>query len=1105
MDNDQLFSFLPSAGGAKVDKAERKKRKKERKPLESTSAAPSPVIKLDDVSDVEESPAKKTRVTSIDVDKDEITVLDKEELKEKEALAKALQLASSTTQDDQVIVPVVADEFEQEAERELKPTTGGLDGSAPSSGDAAAGPDGGIKLTHQVRHRVAIPPSYPYVPISQHVPANPPARSYPFELDPFQKVSVASIERGESVLVSAHTSAGKTVVAEYAIAQCLGRKERVIYTSPIKALSNQKYRDILADFGDVGLMTGDVTINPTASCLVMTTEILRSMLYRGSEIMREVSWVIYDEIHYMRDKERGVVWEETIILLPPTVHFVFLSATIPNSLEFAEWIAKTHHQPCHVVYTDFRPTPLQHYLFPSGGDGIYLVVDEKSQFREDNFGKAMGGLAITEGEDPANPNGGKGRKGKTKKGPQKGGVSDIYKIVKMIMVKNLNPVIVFAFSKRECEGLALQMSKLEFNTEDERSLVQSVFENAINALSEDDRELPQIQSLLPLLKRGIGIHHGGLLPILKEVIEILFQEGLIKVLFATETFSIGLNMPAKTVVFNSVRKFDGKEFRTLSSGEYIQMSGRAGRRGLDERGIVVMMVDEKLEPEDAKTMVKGLSDRLDSAFHLGYNMILNLLRVEGISPEFMLERCFFQFQNTQSVPRLEEELRVAEEERDAMVIPDEESIAEYHDRKKQLEDLGKDFKDVITHPTYSLPFLQAGRLVTVRHDNVDFGWGIVVNFSKRQTPKGKEPAPDAADTPQSHYIVDVLLNCVTGSVVSKDRSSGGTRILPCPPGEKGEPLVVPVLLSTISSLSHIRVFMPKDLRPIEGRQNVMKALGEVKKRFPEGIALLDPVENMGIKDEAFKSLVKKIRTLEKLMTSSDLHNSAKLPELYAQYTDKLARTASIRALKKKISAVHNVLQLDELKCRKRVLRRLGFTTADDVIEMKGRVACEISTGDELLLTEMMFGGVFNTLEPEHCAALLSCFVFQEKSTQQTKLKEELAAPLRVMQENARRIAKVCRECKLPLVEEEYVQQFKVELMDCVLMWCRGSKFSEICKMTDVFEGSLIRAFRRLQELLRQMAQAAKAIGNTELEDKFMKSLELLERPNSVVFNPSLYL
>ena len=401
------------------------------------------------------------------------------------------------------------------------------------------------------------------------------------------------------------------------------------------------------------------------------------MLYRGSEIMREVAWVIFDEIHYMRDKERGVVWEETIILLPHTVRYVFLSATIPNAMQFAEWICKSHEQPCHVVYTDFRPTPLQHYLFPAGGEGIFLVVNEKSEFKEDNFSRAMSALQEKMGDDPADPRSGKGRKGKSKKGGEKKGMfvtfntffysadshvgsSDISKIIKMIMMKNYNPVIVFAFSKRECEALALTMSKFEFTSSDEQDLVTNIFQNAIENLSQDDRNLAQISNLLPLLKRGIGIHHGGLLPILKEVIEILFQEGLIKVLFATETFSIGLNMPAKTVVFTAARKFDGREFRNLSSGEYIQMSGRAGRRGLDDRGVVILMCDEKLEPASAKEMIKGEADRLDSAFHLGYNMILNLLKVEGISPEYMLERCFFQFQSSAGIPVLEKgTLRVA--------------------------------------------------------------------------------------------------------------------------------------------------------------------------------------------------------------------------------------------------------------------------------------------------------------------------------------------------------------------------------------------------------------------------------------------------------------
>ncbi|SPC66710.1 probable MTR4 - involved in nucleocytoplasmic transport of mRNA [Ustilago sp. UG-2017b] len=1028
---------------------------------------------------------------------------------------------------------VVTDEFTDEATQAI-PLQGGLAppespddqsfAAISSSTDAATNADTNaaekkMHVTHSVRHQVALPPDYPYIPLSQHVPNDPPAKEYKFTLDPFQRNSVSCIERNESVLVSAHTSAGKTVVAEYAIAQCLKRGQRVVYTSPIKALSNQKFRELTAEFGDVGLMTGDVTINPSASCLVMTTEILRSMLYRGSEIMREVAWVVFDEIHYMRDKERGVVWEETIILLTRKVRYVFLSATIPNAMQFAEWIAHTHAQPCHVVYTDFRPTPLQHYLFPQGGEGIHLVVDERGTFREDNFQKAMGALADSKGEDVADPNAGGGkRRGQVKKGGNGGkkGPSDIYKIVKMIMVKNYNPVIVFAFSKRECEALALQMSKLEFNTDDEKEMVSTVFTNAINALSEEDRGLPQIEHILPLLRRGIGIHHGGLLPILKEVIEILFQEGLIKVLFATETFSIGLNMPAKTVVFTAVNKWDGKEFRNLTSGEFIQMSGRAGRRGLDDRGIVIMMFDEKLEPSAAKTMVKGEADRLNSAFHLGYNMILNLMRVEGISPEYMLERCFFQFQNAASVPALEAEQKAAEEQRDLIKVEREEEVAEYYDVKHQLETLRKDVQTVITHPSYVLPFLQPGRLVKVCHEDLDFGWGAVVSYEKRlpNTPGKRRPAIDPNAPPQNQYVVDVLLHCACGpgSSSDKDKKGGKTdngapagNFLPCPEGKKGEMVVVPVLLSTIQSLSGIRIFLAKDLRPTEPRETVRKNLVEVKRRFPKGVPLLDPIKDMKIKDESFAHLVEKIKILDDKLSSSSLRRDKDLPRLYAAYAKKQEAEEIVAGIAKKIAAAHSVLQLDELKCRKRVLRRLGFTTTDDVVEKKGRVACEISTGDELLLTEMIFNGVFNDLTPPQCAALLSCFVFGEKSTTQTRLNEQLAAPLRIMQETARRIAKVSIESKLPLVEEEYVCSFKVELMDLVMQWCNGAKFAEICKLTDVFEGSIIRCMRRLQELIRQLVQAAKAIGNEGLAEKFEKTLAMLEREGSIIFSPSLYL
>ncbi|KAL8688678.1 MAG: hypothetical protein Q9218_005471 [Villophora microphyllina] len=999
------------------------------------------------------------------------------------------------------IEPVVADTFETEQSREV----------AASAGLQATQEGTAVTLSHQVRHQVALPldKEINYIPISQHKRPEKPAREWQFKLDPFQEVSIASIERGESVLVSAHTSAGKTVVAEYAIAQCLKNNQRVIYTSPIKALSNQKYREFAAEFGDVGLMTGDVTINPTATCLVMTTEILRSMLYRGSEIMREVAWVVFDEIHYMRDKSRGVVWEETIILLPDKVRYVFLSATIPNAMQFAEWITKTHGQPCHVVYTDFRPTPLQHYFFPAGADGIHLVVDEKGHFREENFNKAMTTIGEKQGDDPANAMAKRKGRGKDKR-LNKGGTkdtSDIYKIIKMIMQKNYNPVIVFSFSKNMCESYALQMSNMTFNEDSEKAMVEKVFNSALEMLSDEDKKLPQIQNILPLLRRGIGIHHSGLLPILKETIEILFQEGLIKVLFATETFSIGLNMPAKTVVFTSVRKFDGVQQRWVSPSEFVQMSGRAGRRGLDDRGIVIMMIDEKIEPATAKEIVRGEQDKLNSAFYLGYNMILNLMRVEGISPEFMLERCFFQFQNSASVPQLERERSKLEDQMDNMQITDEGTIREYYDLRKQIETYSKDMKSVIQHPNYCLPFMQPGRLVRIKHQNMDFGWGAVVSFyEKKENRDDKSRRKDEkpqAHSPQESWVIDTLL-VVADSSPSATRTyqnmPGGTR--PPAAGEGGQMQIVPCTLNCIDSIGHVRLFLPEDLKPASERASVKRALDEVKRRFIDGIAVLDPIENMGITDASFKKLLRKIEVLESRLLSNPLHNSPRLPELYNQYAEKVELHDKQKAVKRKIAEAQAVMQLDELKSRKRVLRRLQFINEAEVVQLKARVACEISTGDELLLSELLFDGFFNELGPELCAAVLSCFIFEEKA-ECPALKEELAKPYRELQAKARMIAKVSQESKLPVNEDEYLQTFKYQLMEVVFSWAHGTSFAEICKMTDVYEGSLIRLFRRLEELLRQMAQAGKVMGSVELEKKFEESLLKVRR--DIVAAQSLYL
>ncbi|RZR72942.1 hypothetical protein BHM03_00018723 [Ensete ventricosum] len=454
------------------------------------------------------------------------------------------------------------------------------------------------------------------------------AKTYPFELDPFQRVSVACLERNESVLVSAHTSAGKTAVAEYAIAMSFRDKQRVIYTSPLKALSNQKYRELSQEFSDVGLMTGDVTIAPNASCLVMTTEILRGMLYRGSEVIKEVAWVIFDEIHYMKDRERGVVWEESIIFLPPAIKMIFLSATMSNATEFAEWICNLHKQPCHVVYTDYRPTPLQHYVFPIGGSGLYLVVDENEQFKEDNFMKLQETFTKQKAQADGNKSGGK-VSGRIAKGGTASAGSDIYKIVKQASVNSCGQtnrrlehlmyimldvasaalqLVTWNFSRRECEQHAMSMSKLDFNGQEEKDVVEQVFRNAVLCLNEEDRTLPAIELMLPLLKRGIAVHHSGLLPIIKELVELLFQEGLVKALFATETLGLEVAQLEKKIMSEITRP--EKVLMYLVPGRLVKVRDGGTDWGW---GVVVNVV--KKPPTASSTLPPALvSARSSSAY-----------------------------------------------------------------------------------------------------------------------------------------------------------------------------------------------------------------------------------------------------------------------------------------------------------------------------------------------------------------------------------------------------------------------------------------------------------------------------------------------------------
>lgn len=758
----------------------------------------------------------------------------------------------------------------------------------------------------------------------------------------------------------------------------------------------------------------------------------------------------------MRDSERGVVWEESIILLPHKVRFVFLSATIPNASQFADWIAEIHHQPCHVVYTNYRPTPLQHYIYPQGGDGLHLVVDEKGKFREANFQKAMATLQSSANVDTAiadalaesgnSKKRGRQQRGKRSAGPEAG----LHRIVKLVMERNLNPVIVFSFSKKACEKFALALNSEDYTDDVEKDLISQVYVNAIDSLSEDDQQLPQVEALLPLLKRGIGIHHSGLLPILKEIVEILFAEGLIKALFATETFAIGINMPAKTVVFTNTRKWDGKDFRWVTSGEYIQMSGRAGRRGKDDRGIVIQMVDEKMEPDVCKDILYGIPDPLNSSYRISYNMLLNLMRVEDVNPEFLLRASFFQYQREIEAPALIIQAEELEAQADAVDIgstEESELVSEYYQMDQQLVLTRQKIKEVVRQPSNVLKFLQReGRFLDISINGDNFGWGVLVSCKKRQGTGAGGSAGRIASMTGPAYMVDVLLQCIDRhfddeNKKGKDEDTENNSLIwrgssqTCRPVRERDKSslismrIFTVGLENIENISAIRIFIPKDCTTIESRRKVKSSVQEVKKRFQDGIPLLDPVADLGITDESFKTLLERAKTLALRMSEHKL--SSEVPvETRLELVSAFEKTADLKAqakvLREKARSFQTIAMKDDMRKMKRVLKRLGHVDASGVIQTKGRTACEINTAHELVVVELIFGGVFNELSVEQCVALLSAMTFQERNDDDdpaSKMKSFLSGPFYKLQEVARTVARVEASCGVDVKEDEFVDSF----------------------------------------------------------------------------------
>jgi len=512
-----------------------------------------------------------------------------------------------------------------------------------------------------------------------------PQDEYPFTLDNFQKFAIEAIHNNENVLVTAKTGSGKTLIAEYQIRDSLRKNKRVFYCNPIKSLSNQKFNDLKKMFGveKVGIITGDIKFQPQADILIMTTEILRNLLYKEKSTttqygltagisLENLDAVVFDEVHYINDPDRGKVWEETLILLNKDINLVLLSATIGNAEEFGNWLATIKQKPLNLIMTKHRIVPLTHYVTDNNCNLIEIMTNE-SIFNDENYSKWI----KDKNEEHKKYNIFK----ETVKNREEGQVITtkhhlgsfehrLNLLVDKLKEKELLPALFFSFSRKDCEKYAKLIEQSLIDSSDAAN-VKHIINHHLHHYTDKLQYLEQYHSLKELLIKGIAYHHSGLIPILKEIVEILFGMGYIKVMFATETFAVGINMPTKTVVFTDYKKYDDKkeDLRFIRHDEYIQMAGRAGRRGIDIKGTVIYFPSRNPVSKDEKKMIlKGKLNELESRMDFSYDFLLKIIHSNRFNYEDILNSSYYKHQMKEFIETINLENEFIKEKQSSLNI-----------------------------------------------------------------------------------------------------------------------------------------------------------------------------------------------------------------------------------------------------------------------------------------------------------------------------------------------------------------------------------------------------------------------------------------------------
>ncbi len=746
---------------------------------------------------------------------------------------------------------------------------------------------------------------------------------YPFGLDAFQRTACMALEQGRGVLVAAPTGAGKTVVGEFAVHLALRSGRKCFYTTPIKALSNQKYADLVARHGAdrVGLLTGDTAINGSADVVVMTTEVLRNMLYSRSEALRGLSHVVMDEVHYLADRARGAVWEEVIIHLPDDVILTSLSATVSNAEEFADWLV-TVRGDTEVVVEEHRPVPLfQHVLL---GNRLHDLFSG----REGEVHPEL--VRRSRDEDRFSP---KGRGGRPVRPP----VLRRPDVITALDREHLLPTITFIFSRAGCAAAVEQCLKagLRLNSTEERERVRAHVQRRTADIPREDLRVLGYWEWLEGLERGLAAHHAGMLPTFKEVVEELFVEGLVKAVFATETLALGINMPARSVVLEKLVKWNGEAHVDVTPGEYTQLTGRAGRRGIDVEGHAVVLWQPGFDPKQVAGLASTRTYPLRSSFRPSYNMAVNLVGAVGReSARALLESSFAQFQADRSVVGLARQvtrnLEALGGYADGMACHLGDVVAYDGLRKaikaRETELARRGSTQRRAQAAASLELLQVGDVIVVPQGRRS-GLAVVLD-------------PGVGFTGQAHPLV-----------VTQDRWAGRLSDADFP--------------APVEALGHVRVPKGFDHRNPQSRKDMassIRALG------------LHPAK--AVRTRASAADDQELASLRRQLRQHPVHGCDER-EQHLRWSERWARLrADTDALERRVEGkTHSIARVFDRVCG--LLQELGYLSGEQVTDA-GRQLARVYNEADLLVVESLRAGLLDGLSASELAAVVSTLVYESR-------------------------------------------------------------------------------------------------------------------------------